>query len=46
MKINKKELLAYTTFVSHIKSQKPSLIVSKDGKTLIPAKQVKVNKKK
>ena len=46
MKINKKELLAYTTFVGHIKSQKPSLVVSRDGKTLLPAKQVKVKTKK
>lgn len=45
MKFNKK---AYMCFVSHVKTsaQKPSLIVSKDGKTLVPAKQVKVNKKK
>jgi len=46
MKINKKELLAYTTFVSHISAQKPSYVVSKDGKTLVPAKQVKVKTKK
>lgn len=46
MKINKKDLLAYTTFVSHIKSQKPSHVVSRDGKSLIPAKQVKDTKKK
>ena len=46
MKINKKDLLAYSTFVGHIKSQKPSYIISKDGKSLIPAKQVKDTKKK
>jgi hypothetical protein len=46
MKINKKDLLAYTTFVSHISAQKPSHIINRDGKSLIPAKQVKDTKKK
>jgi len=38
---------AYLCFVhDFISVQKPSHIVSRDGKALIPAKQVKVDKKK
>jgi len=44
MKFNKK---AYLCFVQDfISVKKPSHIVSKDGKNLIPAKQVKVKTKK
>ena len=37
---------AYMCFITHVKSQKPSLVVSKDGKSLIPVKEVKDTKKK
>ena len=37
---------AYMCFITHVKSQKPSLVVSKDGKSLVPLKEVKDTKKK